>query len=66
MDIKRGLFGATKEEKEAYIFTLENSKGMKAQVTNYGAILVSLFRVVYKKNEEVSVWNHSFTTIVLI
>ncbi|MBU3072952.1 hypothetical protein [Clostridium estertheticum] len=49
MDIKRGLFGATKEEKEAYIFTLENSKGMKAQVTNYGAILVSLFRAVYKK-----------------
>ena len=43
MSIKKELFGMTKEGKEAYIFTLENSKGMKAQVTNYGAILVSLF-----------------------
>ena len=43
MDIKKELFGITKEGKEAYIFTLENSKGMKAQITNYGAILVSLF-----------------------
>jgi aldose 1-epimerase len=43
MDIKKELFGMTKEGKEAYIFTLKNSKGMKVQVTNYGAILVSLF-----------------------
>lgn len=43
MGIKKDLFGMTKEGKEAYIFTLENSKGMKVQVTNYGTILVSLF-----------------------
>lgn len=43
MDIKKELFGMTKEGKEAYIFTLKNSKGMKVQVSNYGAILVSLF-----------------------
>lgn len=50
MSIKKELFGVTKEEKEAYLFTLENSKGMKAQITNYGAILVSLF-VVNKSGE---------------
>lgn len=43
MSIKKDLFGITKEGKEAYIFTIENSKGMKVQITNYGAILVSLF-----------------------
>lgn len=43
MSIKKDLFGITKEGKKAYIFTLANSNGMKAQVTNYGAILVSLF-----------------------
>lgn len=45
MSIQKDIFGTTKEGKEAYIFTLENSKGMKAQITNYGAILVSLFVV---------------------
>ncbi len=45
MSIKKDIFGKTKEGKKAYIFTLANSKGMKAQVTNYGAILVSLFVV---------------------
>lgn len=43
MGIQKDLFGITKEGKEAYLFTLENSKGMKIQITNYGAILVSLF-----------------------
>lgn len=28
---------------DAILYTLENSKGMKAEVTNYGAILVNLF-----------------------
>lgn len=54
MDIKKELFGMTKEGKEAYIFTIENSKGMKAQVTNYGAILVSLFvKDKYEKLKDV-------------
>lgn len=45
MSIKKDLFGITKGGKKAYIFTLSNSKGMKVQVTNYGAILISLFAI---------------------
>lgn len=37
------LFGETKCGKEILLYELENSNGMKAVVTNYGAILVSLF-----------------------
>ena len=51
MSIEKNLYGITKEGKNAYIFTLVNSKGMKAQVTNYGAILVSLF--VFSKSGKV-------------
>lgn len=36
-------FGKTKDGKEVYLYTLENSKGVKAAVTNYGALLVNLF-----------------------
>ena len=35
-------FGKTKEGKEVFLYTLENSRGVKATVTNYGANLVSL------------------------
>lgn len=35
-------FGVTPEGQEAFIYTLENSKGMKAEVTNFGAVLVNL------------------------
>lgn len=35
-------FGKTKEGKEVFLYTLENTKGVKAAVTNYGANLVSL------------------------
>lgn len=35
-------FGKTKEGKEVFLYTLENSRGVKAAVTNYGANLVSL------------------------
>lgn len=42
MSVTKRLFGLTKEKKEAYIFTLLNEKGVKAEVTNFGAILVSL------------------------
>lgn len=42
MSVAMNLFGKTKEGKEAYLFTLLNERGMKAEVTNYGAILVSL------------------------
>lgn len=41
--MKKELFGTTKDGKEIYRYWLENSKGMKAGVINYGAILVNLF-----------------------
>lgn len=42
MDIKKRSFGITAEGKEVFLYTLENSKGMKAEITNFGAILVNL------------------------
>lgn len=41
--MKRELFGRTTDGKEIYRYWIENSKGMKAGVINYGAILVNLF-----------------------
>ena len=41
MALKKRSFAI--EGLEATLYTLENSKGMKAEVTNYGAILVNLF-----------------------
>lgn len=43
MALKKRSFGTTAEGQEIFLFTLENSKGMKAEVTNFGAILVNLF-----------------------
>lgn len=43
MGVEKELFGKTKSGKEIYRYWLENSKGMKAGVINYGAILVNLF-----------------------
>lgn len=40
--MRRESFGKTKEGKEVFLYHLENSKGMEAAVTNYGANLVSL------------------------
>ncbi len=40
--MKKVLFGTTQCGKDIYLYTLENSKGMKATVTNFGAILVDL------------------------
>lgn len=36
-------FGKTQNGVEVYLFTLENKNGMKAVITNYGAILTKLF-----------------------
>lgn len=36
------LFGKTQEGVEVYLFTIENSNGMKAEIINYGGIIVSL------------------------
>ena len=41
--MKKEHFGVTKDGKEATLYTLENKNGMKAQITDYGAILVRLF-----------------------
>lgn len=41
MALKKKSFGC--DGQEAFLYTLENSRGMKAEVTNYGAILVNLF-----------------------
>lgn len=43
MSVEKKVFGKTKDGQEVYLYSLENSKGVKADVTNYGAILVNLF-----------------------
>lgn len=41
--MQKRLFGVIGDGKEIYLYTLENRKGMKAEVINYGAILVNLW-----------------------
>lgn len=40
--MSKKLFGTTKEGIDVYLYTIENSSGMKAEITNYGGIVVSL------------------------
>ena len=40
--MSKRLFGTTKKGEEVYAFELKNSKGMSAEVINYGAILTKL------------------------
>lgn len=42
MSVEKKLFGKSPEGKNIYLYTLSNDKGMKASLTNLGAILVSL------------------------
>lgn len=42
MSITKKLFGNTADGTPVDIFTLKNSKGMTAEITNYGGIIVSL------------------------
>ncbi len=42
IDMEKEFFGITKKGEEIYRYWLKNSKGMKAGVINYGAILVNL------------------------
>lgn len=42
MAVEKSVFGKTPEGQDIYLYTLSNSKGMKASVTNLGANLVSL------------------------
>lgn len=41
--MEKTLFGTTTSGEKIYLYSLENKRGMKAQVINYGAILVNLF-----------------------
>lgn len=41
--LKSQLFGNLPDGKSAYLFTLENSNGMRVQVINYGARIVSAY-----------------------
>lgn len=43
MSVTKELFGTTKCGKQIYRYFISNSKGLKAGVINYGAILVNLF-----------------------
>ncbi|HSV99766.1 MAG TPA: aldose epimerase family protein [Sedimentisphaerales bacterium] len=42
MNIHTELFGRTPEGGEAFLYTLANAKGLRARITNYGAIVVSM------------------------
>ena len=42
MNFNTELFGRTPEGEEVSLYTLTNAKGLRARITNYGAILVSL------------------------
>lgn len=43
MSLTKRSFGRTKNGKEATLYILENSKGMRAEVTDFGAVLVNLY-----------------------
>lgn len=43
MSITKRFFGKTADGTSVDVFTLKNSKGMSAEITNFGGIIVSLF-----------------------
>lgn len=43
INISRKEFGKLKDERTAYLYTLENKNGMKVEITNYGGIIVKLY-----------------------
>ena len=43
MKISKTIFGVMEDGTQIFLYSIENSKGMKAQVINYGAILVRLY-----------------------
>lgn len=43
MKMEKTVFGTMKDGTEIYLYSMENGNGMKAQVINYGAILVNLY-----------------------
>lgn len=43
MGIEKTVFGTMEDGTKIYMYSMENGKGMKAQVIDYGAILVNLY-----------------------
>lgn len=43
MGVTVKTFGKTKDKQDIFLYTISNANGMSASVTNFGAILVSLF-----------------------
>ena len=43
MSVKKEIFGIHPSGKEVYKFEIMTKQGMKAVITNFGAILISLF-----------------------
>ncbi len=43
MALKKRSFGVTADGREVFLYTLENSNGVKAEVTDFGANLVNVF-----------------------
>ncbi len=42
MDIKKEFSGKTKDNKEVYLFSMQNNNGIAIKITNYGGIITSL------------------------
>ena len=42
MSIKKTDFGKTKDGKQAFLYTLTNSKGMVVKVSDFGAVLAEI------------------------
>lgn len=60
MSVRKEVFGQTKDGIEIYKYWLENSKGMKVGIINYGAILVNLFVPDKEGKEEDVVLGYDF------
>ena len=52
MSVEKNSWGKSPQGKEIFLYTLKNGRGMKAEVTNLGAILVKLF--VPDKNGQIA------------
>lgn len=58
MAITKKEFGVTQKEENASLYTLENKNGMKAVVSDFGAVLVSLFVPDKNGNMKDVVWGY--------
>ena len=54
MSVTHEAFGKSRDGRDLFLYTIENGNGMKAKVTNLGAILVQLW--VKDKEEIAVVW----------